>query len=174
MHEGETAYKYIPNIKMTYIIRVENKYLTLTPSQDLLAGILIGLTRLRIIHELDWNIATSPDMNILTPKQETDIIYPYYAGIIFDQQQIWKLHPISWRKFIEQNDVNFDKLKKYSVILPTIDNRQYRYGLYVNLYTFDKLDFLRGVISGIEWLNLDPCKLIFLLHEGETPLEFSV
>lgn len=163
---------------MTHQIQVGNKSITLTPTNELLAGILTALD----------NYADNYTVRNLTEPTTTwyggtyAMKDPYMIGWAKDWRQIWRDYARgadytknwSWSKYLndtfkdrDQRPINIANLGRYSLLLPKKHG-----GDYIRLYTFDTLEFLQGLISGIKWAGLDPHQTIFLLHEGETSLDF--
>ena len=175
---------------MTHQVQIGNKSITLSPSRELLAGIATGLNNFGD----NYTITQLATQKLLQPHET---IGDHYAGITKDSDHMWleyentkenKRDP--WSQFLEDDifeiqeldqvdpvPINFADLKRYSLLLPARDayfrpGEKYDYGDYVELYTFDTPEFLQGLISAIQWLGLDPRKLIFLLHEGETSMTY--
>ena len=178
---------------MTHQVQIGNKSITLSPSPELLAGIATGF---RVYANKNYTIT-----NLATQKQPHpyEMIGRLYVGNTKDPDHMWLEYENTrvnkrdrWSKFLEDDNfevgnpdldkfqpIDFDDLKQYSLLLPQPDTHfkpgeKYEYGDYVQLYTFDTLEYLQGLISAIQWLGLDPRQLIFLLHKWETPLEYNL
>lgn len=167
----------------TYQITVRGESITLTPSKELLAGILLGLHKYGQNRWVVWNTALP---TIMDYEELNEITEDYYAGHSYDPSHTWmtyanNTHGRTWEQFLTDKDfrdnnyrgVVITKLDKYTIIIPSSDpNNPYNYKGIIELYTFNTLEFLQGLISAIQWSGFDPHKLISLLHEGETPLDF--
>lgn len=156
---------------------LEPKSITFTVSNELLAGILsvLALENYRIT-----NLNTNTD---LTAEDVNAILEPYILGDFYDLDKSWLTYAEAenyepWTEFLIDNGLDIPT-KRYSVLIPDIlsiseDWTDYEYSNIPSVYTFDTPDFIRGVITTNQWRNYDPYETIFLLHEGNTPLEFDI